>query len=687
MAVRLDPDRGATSVMSFPRDLQVQIPGHGRTRSTPPTRSAAPSSPCRPSTPWAWTISHVVGVDFHGFGRAVNTLGCVYVDVDRRYFNDNNPPVAARTPYAAIDLKPGYQRLCGSQALDYVRFRHLDDDFVRAARQQDFLRQAKGQVGLAQGARRARRAAGDLQRYSESDLASASDATMFGLLKLGYEASKVPVRQIPFPPTVRGEGESQIVAPGALRRAIERLGACGAAARGARRRPARRPRRARAGGAARAPARRPASWPRAPRASSGRCRSRPSSRAACRSCYPRLRLARGGYATDEGVRAYPIKHTGGGSHIAYRLALWQGDDGQYYGVQGTTWRTPPILAHPTDACACAAARTRATTTDRACASSPGRPRRRVYWVSNTLSLRLSNAQMLAVARSLSGSASNVARRMSNERQPIGVIGTGYVGLVTAAGFAHLGSDVYCIDIDADKIARLKAGEIPIYEPGLADMVADNRERLHFSTDIADALDHARLLFVAVGTPPTYSGDADLSAVHAVVDAIPASDRHALVMKSTVPGGHGRGDQARARRAGQGGPELRLVPGVPQGGLGDQGLPATPTASSSATTATGRATPSSSSTRRSTRRSCAPTSPRRRWSSSPPTPSSPRRSRSSTRSPTSARRPARTSSRSRGGWAWTTASDRSSCRPASASAARAWRATRPCSCGCAGARRS
>src|SRR4029079_16812388 len=80
---------------------------------------------------------------------------------------------------------------------------------------------------------------------------------------------------------------------------------------------------------------------------------------------------------------------------------------------------------------------------------------------------------------------------------------------------------------------------PIYEPGLEDLVAKNRERMHFSTDIADALEHARLLFVAVGTPPTYSGDADLSAVHAVVNAMPASDRHALVMKSTVPVGTGR----------------------------------------------------------------------------------------------------------------------------------------------------
>jgi UDPglucose 6-dehydrogenase len=129
--------------------------------------------------------------------------------------------------------------------------------------------------------------------------------------------------------------------------------------------------------------------------------------------------------------------------------------------------------------------------------------------------------------------------MSTTRESIGVIGTGYVGLVTAAGFAELGNEVWCIDIDAEKIAQLRSGEIPIYEPGLEELVARHRDRLRFSTDIADALEHARLLFVAVGTPPTYSGDADLSAVHAVVGAMPPSDRHALVMKSTVPVGTGR----------------------------------------------------------------------------------------------------------------------------------------------------
>jgi UDPglucose 6-dehydrogenase len=128
--------------------------------------------------------------------------------------------------------------------------------------------------------------------------------------------------------------------------------------------------------------------------------------------------------------------------------------------------------------------------------------------------------------------------MSAQREPIAVIGTGYVGLVTAAGFAELGNEVWCVDIDADKIAQLERGEIPIYEPGLEECVARNRERLRFSTELAPALEHARLLFVAVGTPSTYSGDADLSAVHAVVRAMPNSDHHALVMKSTVPAGTG-----------------------------------------------------------------------------------------------------------------------------------------------------
>src|ERR1044072_4590437 len=142
--------------------------------------------------------------------------------------------------------------------------------------------------------------------------------------------------------------------------------------------------------------------------------------------------------------------------------------------------------------------------------------------------------------------------MNSNREPIGVIGTGYVGLVTAAGFAELGNEVFCIDIDAEKVEGLKEGRIPIWEPGLEELVERHRGRLHFSTALSDALEHARLLFVAVGTPPTYSGDADLSAVFSVVDAMPASDRHALVMKSTVPCGTGDHIKRRFKETGKAG---------------------------------------------------------------------------------------------------------------------------------------
>ncbi len=134
--------------------------------------------------------------------------------------------------------------------------------------------------------------------------------------------------------------------------------------------------------------------------------------------------------------------------------------------------------------------------------------------------------------------------MSPARESLAVIGVGYVGLVSAAGFAELDSDVWCVDVDEERIEALRRGEIPIYEPGLDDAVAACADRLHFTTDLDEALEHARLLFVAVGTPSTYSGDADLSAVYAVVDSLPVGSEHALVMKSTVPSGTGRAIKRR-----------------------------------------------------------------------------------------------------------------------------------------------
>ena len=124
------------------------------------------------------------------------------------------------------------------------------------------------------------------------------------------------------------------------------------------------------------------------------------------------------------------------------------------------------------------------------------------------------------------------------RVPIGVIGVGWVGLVSSACFAELGHDVWCRDIDPEKIKTLRDGRTPIYEPGLGDLIERNSERLHFELDLTPVLEHAQLLFVCVDTPPTYSGDADLSRVHAVINELPSSGTHAIVMKSTVPVGTG-----------------------------------------------------------------------------------------------------------------------------------------------------
>jgi UDPglucose 6-dehydrogenase len=127
---------------------------------------------------------------------------------------------------------------------------------------------------------------------------------------------------------------------------------------------------------------------------------------------------------------------------------------------------------------------------------------------------------------------------------IGIFGAGYVGLVTGAGFAALGHDVTIREIVPERVDELQAGRLPIYEPGLDKLFEQNRERLQFTTAPEEAVEGAEAVFVCVGTPATYSGDADLSAVWTVLDDLQgiASDT-VLVMKSTVP--VGTGDRVRA----------------------------------------------------------------------------------------------------------------------------------------------
>jgi UDPglucose 6-dehydrogenase len=126
---------------------------------------------------------------------------------------------------------------------------------------------------------------------------------------------------------------------------------------------------------------------------------------------------------------------------------------------------------------------------------------------------------------------------------IAIFGAGYVGLVTGACFAQLGHDVSVRDVLPERIEALGRGEVPIHEPGLDDLLEQNKERLTFTTDVREALDGAEFLFICVGTPPTYSGDADLSAVWTVLDELPQDTQTTVVMKSTVP--VGTGEKVRA----------------------------------------------------------------------------------------------------------------------------------------------
>ncbi len=121
---------------------------------------------------------------------------------------------------------------------------------------------------------------------------------------------------------------------------------------------------------------------------------------------------------------------------------------------------------------------------------------------------------------------------------IGVVGAGWVGLVTAAGFAELGHRVIVMDVDDDKVASLSEGEVPIHEPRLAALVVKNRERLHFTTSMDLLVGQTRQIFCCVDTPSTHAGDADLSRVRAVLGGVPCGGEHVFIMKSTVPVGTG-----------------------------------------------------------------------------------------------------------------------------------------------------
>ena len=144
----------------------------------------------------------------------------------------------------------------------------------------------------------------------------------------------------------------------------------------------------------------------------------------------------------------------------------------------------------------------------------------------------------------------MTRVNARDKEPIAIFGAGWVGLVTGACFAELGHEVTIRDIVPERIEQLRAGEVPFFEPNLGELLERNAGRLTLTLDAAEAAASAELVFVCVDTPPTYSGDADLSRVWTVIDELPQLERRTvLVMKSTVPVGTGEKVRASLEKRG------------------------------------------------------------------------------------------------------------------------------------------
>ena len=387
--VRLDPDKEATAVLSVPRDLLVDIPGHGRDKINEAYSVGGPRKTVETVRKLLdIPIHHVININFGGFSDAVDRLGCVYVDIDRRYFNDNDPPVASATNYATIDIRPGYQKLCGSDALDYVRFRHLDTDFVRAARQQDFLRAAKNQFGAGTLFGSRKQLLRIFAKYTQTDIRTVP-ATL-RLLKLAFESADLPIREVKFRAQDAGDMTFSYVTATeeSLRATRDEFMNAKAPRRTGRRVPERETVKGElAPGMA-------ADW-----AGGLGHVTRAREKAGFTVYYPGHRLEAGAYV--DAPRTYTLTDRDGSRQRAYRIVVDAGEElGQYYGIQGTTWTDPPILDDPSEKRLVDGRELELFYDGRKLRLVALRTKDAAYWVSNTLSLTLTNAQMLDLAASL-----------------------------------------------------------------------------------------------------------------------------------------------------------------------------------------------------------------------------------------------------------------------------------------------
>lgn len=350
MLLRLDPDRGAIALLSLPRDLKVDIPGVGTDKLNAAYSYGGPKLTLRVvKSLTGIQINHLVNVDFTGFARAVNAIGCVYVDVDRRYY------IAPNSGTSEINLQPGYQALCGFDALSFARYRHTDNDIVRAARQQSFLREARAKVPPSRLIEDRKKLVKIFTTYTSSDIGSAEE--MLQVLRLFFDLRGAPIKEIHFNGTL---GPSYVTATQSeIDTAVNQFmgveGTPGPAGSSAQPKkpvtPQQPPDHTKSTPAAKKKASSPSTT--LTRTSYGKqlAQAIKSRKQKVPIYYPTVLEEGSDYAQKP--RVYKINGKGDQSpphdqRAAYKWVFSLPTLGDYYGFEGTRWKDPPILSDPTE---------------------------------------------------------------------------------------------------------------------------------------------------------------------------------------------------------------------------------------------------------------------------------------------------------------------------------------------------
>jgi len=388
MLVRLNPQKEATAIMSLPRDLKVNIPGHGVDKINASYEIGGPQltvDTVKQLT--GLPINHVINVTFKGFWRAVNAIGCVYTDVDRDYFNES-------AEFTYINIDPGYQRLCARKALQYVRFRHTDTDLVRSARQQDFLRQMKQQVTYTELIGKHDRLVKIFGRNTATDPELRSTSEVLRLLKLALFSATKPIQEIHF----EGEiGPSFVEASNAqvkklVQRFLDVRESPGPRGTAPGERPARKPRRKRRA--------QPLNLSDA--SVTGKEQALQAVQAGAGGSLPVYypTLLRNSSQFAQPPRVYKLMGTDGKRYGAFRMVVRRTDaNGEYYGLQGTTWKNPPILDSPSETRKVGRREFKLFFAGDRLRLVAWQTPKATYWISNTLLQTLDKKQMMGIARS------------------------------------------------------------------------------------------------------------------------------------------------------------------------------------------------------------------------------------------------------------------------------------------------